>query len=341
MMEFQILKHYGSVKIGYGDYTVQINKMQWYENSPKFDLRVWSPDQIPCNGFTLTSDELFRLNAILSKELVNDLPKPEVIYVKYDNQFSTKEALVLEHYGKVPSKHDWPIEVSLTQMGCETKFDIRRWEAKHSNYAAGVRFFNDEWETFKDLLQYTVTAILAVHTQPKPKRNFEDIIRGKGAKEIYELGLGWENGTDIFDGRDFSLAAKAFFEAGKLGHAEAICHLGYFFENGLDSVAQDEEKALSLYEDAKAKGSAAAAYNLGRCYENGIGVSEPDYKMAIDNYEIAASDNNQDALFRLGQIFEEGQLETNKNELIAQDYYYRAMKQGHLEAKIRYYALQG
>ena len=128
--------------------------------------------------------------------------------------------------------------------------------------------------------------------------------------------------------------------AARLGHAEALYHLGDAYRRGygtpvnphravelfrLASDAGSEQgrfayaiccergigrradpfEAARLYEQAAEAGYAPAQNNLGGCYEYGIGVAQ-NMLAAVEWYAAAANENQPDALCRLGVCYETG-----------------------------------
>lgn len=91
-----------------------------------------------------------------------------------------------------------------------------------------------------------------------------------------DANAAWTTGLMYQDGRrapvNLSNAATLFSIAAAKKHAGAINNLGFYYRYGI-AVKQDEEKALSLFQNALAAGNAFAAYNLAMLYH-----TSPAYK---------------------------------------------------------------
>jgi TPR repeat protein len=80
-------------------------------------------------------------------------------------------------------------------------------------------------------------------------------------------------------------AYDSYLKAAKAGNAEAMCRLGWVYQNGW-GVGQDYAKARDWYQRAAKARNAEAIYRLGQIYENGWGV-DPDYAKARGWYQKA------------------------------------------------------
>lgn len=78
------------------------------------------------------------------------------------------------------------------------------------------------------------------------------------------------------------------------------------YENG-KGVAQDYQKAFSLYALAANEGNSNAQYNLGVMYENGRGI-EKNKNKAHEWYFKAAEQGDQDARYHLTLAYAVGEL---------------------------------
>jgi len=65
-LKYDILEKFGVLSTSKSGWELQLNFVQWGENTPKFDLRTWSPDNAKMGkGLTLTHDEIVALHDIL------------------------------------------------------------------------------------------------------------------------------------------------------------------------------------------------------------------------------------------------------------------------------------
>jgi len=69
-LKYDILEKFGILSTSKSGWELQLNFVQWGQNTPKFDLRTWSPDNAKMGkGLTLTHDEIVALHDILGNIL--------------------------------------------------------------------------------------------------------------------------------------------------------------------------------------------------------------------------------------------------------------------------------
>ena len=112
----------------------------------------------------------------------------------------------------------------------------------------------------------------------------------------------YDNGMQAFDNKDYKKAVKCFRKAG--GSTNALCMLGYCYQNGL-GVNQDYHEAAVNYAIAAELGDAQGCYLLGIMYEKGIDRT-PDYNAAVKLYREAAEQDFPNAQYNLGDCYEKG-----------------------------------
>ena len=68
--KFEIINHIGTISSSSSGWSVELNRVSWNGNEPKYDLRSWSPDHSRMGkGITLTDRELIALSNLLHKEV--------------------------------------------------------------------------------------------------------------------------------------------------------------------------------------------------------------------------------------------------------------------------------
>ena len=87
--------------------------------------------------------------------------------------------------------------------------------------------------------------------------------------------------------------------------AEAQRRLGFKYYHG-EGVAQDNQRAVTLFEKAASAGDVQSASNLGMMYEFGMGVTQ-DNAQAAAWYRKAAEMGDSDAQFRASVMYYKGQ----------------------------------
>ena len=69
-LKFEIINHIGTISTSTSGWNVELNRVSWNGNEPKYDLRSWSPDHTKMGrGITLSEEELIALSALLDKEV--------------------------------------------------------------------------------------------------------------------------------------------------------------------------------------------------------------------------------------------------------------------------------
>jgi hypothetical protein len=76
-LKYDILEKFGVLSTSKSGWELQLNFVQWGENTPKFDIRTWAPDnQKMGKGITLTHDEVVKLHDLLGAILAEEGAKP-------------------------------------------------------------------------------------------------------------------------------------------------------------------------------------------------------------------------------------------------------------------------
>ena len=69
-LKFEIINQIGVVSTSASGWNVELNRVSWNGNEPKYDLRSWAPDHTKMGrGITLSEQELIALSALLAKEV--------------------------------------------------------------------------------------------------------------------------------------------------------------------------------------------------------------------------------------------------------------------------------
>ena len=69
-LKFEIINQIGVISTSARGWNVELNRVSWNGNEPKYDVRSWSPDNTKMGkGITLSEDELIVLCALLTKEV--------------------------------------------------------------------------------------------------------------------------------------------------------------------------------------------------------------------------------------------------------------------------------
>ena len=65
-IKFEIVKHYGVISTGNGNWTKELNMVSWNGRDPKLDVRDWAPGHEKMGkGITLTTEEAAKLAELL------------------------------------------------------------------------------------------------------------------------------------------------------------------------------------------------------------------------------------------------------------------------------------
>ena len=68
--KFEIINQIGIISIYASGWNVELNRVSWNGNEPKYDVRLWSPDHTKMGkGITLSKEELIALSKLLTKEV--------------------------------------------------------------------------------------------------------------------------------------------------------------------------------------------------------------------------------------------------------------------------------
>ena len=68
--KFEIINQIGVVSTGSGGWQLEVNRVSWNGNEPKYDIRTWSPDHTKMGkGITLTEEDIVALARLLEKEV--------------------------------------------------------------------------------------------------------------------------------------------------------------------------------------------------------------------------------------------------------------------------------
>ena len=69
-LKFEIINRIGIISTSASGWNVELNRVSWNGNEPKYDVRSWSPDHTKMGkGITFSEDELVALSALLAKEV--------------------------------------------------------------------------------------------------------------------------------------------------------------------------------------------------------------------------------------------------------------------------------
>lgn len=69
-LKFEIINQIGVISTSASGWNVELNRVSWNGNEPKYDVRTWSPDHTKMGkGITLSEDEVILLCELLKKEV--------------------------------------------------------------------------------------------------------------------------------------------------------------------------------------------------------------------------------------------------------------------------------
>jgi hypothetical protein len=69
-LKYEIINQIGTISTSATGWSVELNRVSWNGNEPKYDLRSWSSDHTKMSkGITLSEEELIALAALLDKEV--------------------------------------------------------------------------------------------------------------------------------------------------------------------------------------------------------------------------------------------------------------------------------
>ena len=69
-IKYEIINQIGTVSTNSSGWSIELNRVSWNGNEPKYDLRSWAPDHSKMGkGITLTDDDIIALSKLLNKEV--------------------------------------------------------------------------------------------------------------------------------------------------------------------------------------------------------------------------------------------------------------------------------
>lgn len=69
-LKFEIINQIGVISTSASGWNVELNRVSWNGNEPKYNVRTWSPDHTKMGkGITLSEDEVISLCELLKKEV--------------------------------------------------------------------------------------------------------------------------------------------------------------------------------------------------------------------------------------------------------------------------------
>ena len=69
-LKYEIINQIGVISTSASGWNVELNRVSWNGNEPKYDVRSWSLDHTKMGkGITLSEDELIALSELLVKEV--------------------------------------------------------------------------------------------------------------------------------------------------------------------------------------------------------------------------------------------------------------------------------
>lgn len=69
-LKYEIINQIGVLSTSASGWNVELNRVSWNGNEPKYDVRSWSPDHTKMGkGITLSEEELIALSELLTKEV--------------------------------------------------------------------------------------------------------------------------------------------------------------------------------------------------------------------------------------------------------------------------------
>lgn len=158
--------------------TLQLNLMQWGNNIPKYDLRIWKNDK-PGKGVTLDQADLRAFLTLLD----NNIQFYDEYTSKIPQNIGTADfpCQLFQKCGFIGSLEQWHIELNvLGWKNNPCKFDLRNWSKDHKS-GKGVSFSKEDAEKLAE----TIKKELAVNTttvEPKNTQEIEvlvDLLTGK------------------------------------------------------------------------------------------------------------------------------------------------------------------
>jgi len=69
-LKYEIINQIGTLSTAASGWSIELNRISWNGNEPKYDLRSWSPDHSKMGkGITLTDSDIIALSELLNKEV--------------------------------------------------------------------------------------------------------------------------------------------------------------------------------------------------------------------------------------------------------------------------------
>ena len=69
-LKYEIINQIGVISTSASGWNVELNRVSWNGNEPRYDVRSWSPDHTRMGkGITLSEEELVVLSELLVKEV--------------------------------------------------------------------------------------------------------------------------------------------------------------------------------------------------------------------------------------------------------------------------------
>jgi TPR repeat protein len=125
---------------------------------------------------------------------------------------------------------------------------------------------------------------------------------------------------------DPQIAAELLQRAVATGSPEARFQLAQLYEQGL-GVAQDQGRALQLYQAAAERGHAAALNDLGFIHLQGALGQQANSELALDYFHRAADRRHPAAMFNFAAMIDDGKV-SGRGAADAALYLYRALRAG-------------
>lgn len=75
-LKFEIMNELGIIAAKPKGWNLELNRISWNGNAPKYDIRTWNEDHTKMGkGVTLTEEDIRQLKALLEREIsyLNDL----------------------------------------------------------------------------------------------------------------------------------------------------------------------------------------------------------------------------------------------------------------------------
>ena len=148
--------------------------------------------------------------------------------------------------------------------------------------------------------------------------------------KMYAAGLGTE--------QDYVSAAEWFSKAVSRNHKYAQYSLAGLYYHG-QGVEQSFKQALLLYQMSAEQGNPYASYELAKMFQAGIGTkpdperAEESFKEAFAGFSVLEEESHEDKLqYRLGWMLHTG-TGTEKNDVLAAEYWEHAARLGNVHAQ--------